>query len=108
MSSNRLHNLFQSKHLERKDLETYGATEDATVKNTIEQKAASNSFDTDALEGWEENDFNTDLMRSLDAKFTPKPKINYIKGISLTVITVTIIAIQICIIINSNCFCSSY
>lgn len=92
MSSNRLYNLFQSKHLERKDLETYGVTEDTAVKNTIEQKAASNSFDNDSFEGWEENNFNTDLMRNLDAKFTPKSKVNYIKGISITVLTVSIIA----------------
>ena len=93
MSSNRLYNLFQSKHLHREDVDTYGATEDATLKNSIEQKAASNSFDNDGLEGWEENDFNTDLMQNLDAKFTPKSKIKSIKGISLTLLTVTIIAI---------------
>ena len=51
MSSNRLYNLFQSKHLHRKDIETYGATQDTALKNSIEQKAASNSFDSDAFDG---------------------------------------------------------
>lgn len=93
MSSNRLYNLFQSKHLHRKDIETYGATQDTALKNSIEQKAASNSFDSDAFDGWEENDFNTDLMRNLDAKFTSKPKNNYLKSITLSILTVTIIVI---------------
>lgn len=92
MSSNRLYNLFQSLHLNRRDIDSYGTTKDVAMKNNIEQKAASNDFDTDAFEGWEEQNFNTHLMQNLDAKFNPKPKINYIKGISLAVLGVAVIS----------------
>ncbi len=93
MSSNRPYNLFQSLHLHRKDIDSYGKTTDPVQKNSIEQKAASNSFDNDAFEGWEENSFNTEMMQNLDAKFIHKPKINFTKGISLTVILGTIISL---------------
>ncbi len=93
MSSNRLYKLFASSHLERKDVETYVTTDDAVVKNTIEQKAMSSSFDNDAFEGWEENGFNTKMMHKLDSKFMPKAKINYLKTISLTIITLTVISL---------------
>jgi len=102
MSSNRIYNLFQSLHLSRKDIESYGKTADTVQKNSIEQKAASNSFDNDAFEGWEENAFNTELMQNLDAKFIHNPKINYIKGISLTVILGTIISLLFVYNLNHN------
>lgn len=92
MSSNRLYNLFQSSQLNRKDIENYGVMKDAVQKNSIEQKAASNSFDSDAFEGWEENSFNIELMQNIDAKFIQKPKINYLKGISMTLVIGIIIS----------------
>jgi TolA-binding protein len=102
MSSNRLYSLFQSFHLHRKDIESYGKTKDTLQKNSVEQKAASNSFDSDAFEGWEENSFNTELMQNLDSKFIHKPKINFIKGISLTVILGTMVSLLFLYNINHD------
>lgn len=78
MSLNRLYNIFKSEPLERSDVEAYGRSEDTSVKNSIEQKTMNDSFDQDAMEGWEELSYDTSVMANLDNKFAPS------KGISLT------------------------
>lgn len=71
MSLNRLYNIFKSAPLERSDVEAYGRNEDAQVQNSIEQKAMNDSFDRDAMEGWEELSYDTSVMTNLDSKFAP-------------------------------------
>lgn len=77
MSLNRLYNIFKSDRLERSDVEAYSQSTDSSAKNAIEQKAMNDSFDNDAMEGWEELSFDTSVMANLDKKFAPA------KGLSL-------------------------
>lgn len=69
MNLNRLYSIFGSDRLGRKDVKTYGQSTDETVRNSIEQKSAGSSFDSDAMEGWEELSFDTGAMTNLDKKF---------------------------------------
>ena len=71
MNLNRLYSIFQSSRLERKDVETYGRSTDPLVRNEIEQKEMSDSFDADAMEGWEQLSYNPAVMSRLDQKFAP-------------------------------------
>jgi TolA-binding protein len=72
MNSNRLHNIFGSKsRLSREDISKYGNTKDPNVKHHIEMKS-TDSFESDAMEGWEALSYNTSIMTSLDKKFATK------------------------------------
>lgn len=89
MNSNRPNNLFHSRRLSREDIETYSTTENSVQKNAIEQKAASNSFDGDAFEGWETHNFDLSNMKKLDSKFGPKSPLKILKQLTATIIGVT-------------------
>lgn len=70
MNSNRLHSMFGSRRkLSRDDIEKYGQTSNQELKNDIEQNAMSDSFEQDALEGWEDLSYDTSVMSRLDQKF---------------------------------------
>ncbi len=79
MSLNRLYNIFKSDRLERADVEAYGQSTDSSAKNAIEQKAMNDSFDNDAMEGWEELSYDPSVMANLDKKFAPTKGINIMK-----------------------------
>ncbi|MBL4862573.1 MAG: hypothetical protein JKY09_06105 [Crocinitomicaceae bacterium] len=73
MNSNRLYRIFESKSkLSRKDIGSYGSSADQKIKQRIETKSASSSFDMDAMEGWEQLSHDTSVMKRLDKKFMPK------------------------------------
>jgi len=71
MSLNRLYNIFKSDRLERSDVEAYGRSTDSSAQNAIEQKAMNDSFDNDAMEGWEQLSYDPSVMANLDKKFAP-------------------------------------
>lgn len=79
MSLNRLYNIFKSDRLERADVEAYGQSTDSSAKNAIEQKAMNDSFDNDAMEGWEELSYDPSVMANLDKKFAPAKGISFLK-----------------------------
>ena len=89
MSLNRLYNIFKSDRLERADLEAYGQSTDSSAQNAIEQKAMNDSFDADAMEGWEELSYDPSVMANLDKKFAPAKGISLLKIIGGTTLVVT-------------------
>jgi TolA-binding protein len=86
MSLNRLYNIFKSDRLERADVEAYGRSTDSSAKNAIEQKAMNDSFDNDAMEGWEELSYDPSVMANLDKKFAPAKGVSLIKLVGGTAI----------------------
>jgi TolA-binding protein len=56
--------------LTREDIRNYQTSTDQKLKNSIERKAASNDFDSDALEGWSESGVSLAAMKRLDRKFS--------------------------------------
>ena len=56
--------------LTREEINKYRSTSDPKLKNSIERKAASNDFDSDALEGWSESGLSMSTMKKLDRKFS--------------------------------------
>ena len=92
MSSNRLHKIFNTrKGLTRNDLHSYGKSNDQNIKNDIEQKAMSSSFNQDALEGWSELSYDTSALRNLDKTyFQPSNLTWYLVGIATIGIVVII------------------
>ncbi len=95
MSLNRLHNIFGRRgRIDRRDIDDYGRSHDPELKNAIEQKAAEDGFNNDALEGWEQLGFNTSAMASLDKKFAPKNFTSWyvIGGITAVVVTALVVA----------------
>ncbi len=91
MSLNRLYNIFKSDRLERADVETYGRGTDPLTQNAIEQKAMNDSFDTDAMEGWERLSYDPSAMSQLDKKFAPSKGLGLLKIIGGTAIAGTAI-----------------
>lgn len=86
MNLNLIHSLFgSSSPLKRSDIETYGQTTDPLVKNAVEQKAASDAFDADAMEGWGDLGYDTSVLKSLDKQFMPKPNVGWYVGGGLAV-----------------------
>ncbi|MFK7783596.1 MAG: tol-pal system YbgF family protein [Crocinitomicaceae bacterium] len=79
MNLNRLYNIFKSDRLERADVEAYGRSTDSGAKNAIEQKAMNDSFDNDAMEGWEELSYDTGIMANLDKQFVPAKGPSFLK-----------------------------
>lgn len=81
MNLNIIHSLFgSSSPLKRSDIEAYGQTTDPLVKNAVEQKAAADAFDADAMEGWEELGYDTGVLSSLDKQFMPKSNLAWYIG----------------------------
>lgn len=74
MNSNRLHKIFSKKKLSREDIQNY-PTSSGTQKNEIEQLSMEHQFNSDAMDGWEANNYSIDSMRNLDKKFAPKSTI---------------------------------
>ena len=79
MNLNRLNNIFGSNRLERKDVQTYGQSADESARNAIEQKTASSSFESDAMEGWDKLSYDTGVMSNLDKKFGPSSSASFFK-----------------------------
>ena len=94
MSLNRLYNIFKSGRLERADVEAYGRSTDSSAKNAIEQKAMNDSFDADAMEGWEELSYDPSVMANLDKKFAPAKGMSLLKIIGGTaLVTSAVVAV---------------
>lgn len=91
MSLNRLYNIFKTDRLERADVEAYSQNADSSTKNAIEQKAMSDSFDNDAMDGWEELSFDTGVMANLDKKFAPSSGVSLYKIIGGTALVSSVI-----------------
>jgi TolA-binding protein len=79
MNLNRLYNIFKSDRLERSDVEAYGRSTDSSTRNAIEQKAMNDSFDNDAMEGWEDLSYDTSAMANLDKAFAPAKGVSFLK-----------------------------
>jgi TolA-binding protein len=77
MSSNKQHN----ENLSREDIQSYLSTKDEQIKRVIEGKSLSNDFDSDALDGWSEQQVGASQMHRLDKKF--KTSTNGWVGISI-------------------------
>ncbi len=96
MNLDRLYSIFNKTSLTRKDIEMYNTTANSVEKNAIEQKASSNAFDQDALEGWGGSDASINDMNVLDKRFlNSKPSylwqtIGISSGIVLIVLSVFI------------------
>src|SRR5690606_13421011 len=75
----------KSSRLSREDIEGYTSSSNSIDKNTVEQKANSDQFNENAFDGWEENNFDTSLMKNLDKKFLPKSSVITFKSVSLTI-----------------------
>ncbi|NRA11387.1 MAG: tetratricopeptide repeat protein [Crocinitomicaceae bacterium] len=70
MNLNRLYKMFGSKsRLSREDITNYGSTSDESVKHSIEMQSSSGSFESDAIEGWDQLSYDTTAMKNLDGKF---------------------------------------
>lgn len=94
MSLNRLYNIFKSDRLERADVEAYGRSNDSVAQNAIEQKAMNDSFDADAMEGWEQLAYNPSVMSNLDKKFAPAKGMSLFKVIGVgTLVTAAVVAV---------------
>ena len=100
MNSNRFNKIFESKSsLGRKDITAYGKTNDEKIKHSIEANA-SDPFESDALEGWEQLSYDISNMRSLDKTFAPNNILKYyivssvIVGLSIVGIALFIQATQ--------------
>ncbi len=73
MNLNRLHRIFgNDKNLSREDIQKYGQTTDESTKYSIESASLSDPFDADALEGWQEVNYNLGTLSKLDRKFKPR------------------------------------
>lgn len=87
MSSNRLHSIFgKNRKLSRDDIREYGQTQNDSLKNEIEQKAMSDDFDREAMEGWEDLSYDTSVLNRLDRQFI-QPKNHtwiWVAGTALT------------------------
>lgn len=71
MNSSQFNKMFDStSKLSREDITAYGNTTDERVKHSIELNA-SNPFESDAMDGWEELSYDISKMNSLDKKLTP-------------------------------------
>jgi TolA-binding protein len=70
MNLNRLYKMFGSKSkLSREDITNYGNTPDESVKHSIEMQSSSGSFESDAMDGWDQLSYDTAAMKNLDRKF---------------------------------------
>lgn len=71
MNSKQINKIFNSSgNLSRKDVDTYKVTTDEKIKHAIEEKALASDFESDALEGWEDISVGTEIMKSMDKKYT--------------------------------------
>lgn len=95
----KLSNIFK-RHipLSRDEIKSYGSSNDHSFQQHIEEKAMSNEFSQDALDGWEELGYDTNVMKNLDAKFgkpglSPLAKIGIITvGVAIVFITFYLVA----------------
>lgn len=82
-----------SENLSRKDIDTYQETSDEKIKHAIEEKALGSDFESDALEGWSNATVGTDLMKSMDRKYSTKFSTTKWLFTGLTVITIITLSI---------------
>lgn len=95
MNLHPIHSIFgRGRSLQRSDIDAYKAGDDPLMRNAIEQKAASDPFDADAMEGWEELGYDTTVMSRLDKKFLPKSGMGWYIG-GATVLLLGVIAILV-------------
>lgn len=70
MNLNRLYKMFGSKsRLSREDITNYGSTSDESIKHSIEMQSSSGSFESDALDGWDQLSYDTSILKKLDKKY---------------------------------------
>lgn len=94
MNLNRLYKIFGSKsRLSREDITNYGSTSDENAKHSIEIQSSSGSFESDAMEGWDQLSYDTTAMKNLDRKFLSSSYTGYyiLGGIVAFGITVMLI-----------------
>lgn len=93
--SSKLSNIFK-RHtaLSRDDIQSYGSSSDKSFQHNIEEKAMSDEFSQDALDGWDELGYDMKAMKKLDAKFG-NSGLSMVAKLGLVTIGVTCIAILI-------------
>lgn len=70
--------MFGSKsRLSREDITNYGCTSNESVKHSIEMQSSSGSFESDAIDGWDQLSYDTTAMKNLDRKFLSSPYTGY-------------------------------
>jgi tetratricopeptide (TPR) repeat protein len=78
--------------LSREEIKSYQLTTDEKLKNSIERKASSSAFESDALEGWSESGLGIESMKKLDRKFSSFRK-GYLAIALLTFVPITLIVL---------------
>lgn len=98
MSSNLFHKIFgRQKGITREELGKYGSSDKNAYKVATEQKAAGDAFNADAMEGWEELNYDMTSLEKLDKNFLPKHPPIWIRPlifggvILLTVVTTVVV-----------------
>lgn len=87
MDSKQLNKIFGSKStIQRKDIEMYGTSNDDLIKNEIEQKSLTDSFEGDALEGWSELSYDTSILAKSDNHFMKSSKSTWIWTVTICLI----------------------
>ncbi len=92
---NKYKDIFSSeRNLTLKDIGSYenGSEE---LRNSIEQKAASSSFDQDAMEGWEDLSYNTSILTKINRKILPRKSFHWFTAfIALTIGVASVLIYQ--------------
>lgn len=92
MNLNPLYNMFSSKpKLRRDDIAKYGSTSDQRIKHSIEMQSSSDSFESDAMDGWDQLSYDTSIMKDLDRKFLKRSYTGYYILSVLGTVAITIV-----------------
>lgn len=76
--------------LTRGDIKSYGATTDERVKHSIEEKSLGSDFESDALEGWSDLNYDVGAMKRLDKRFLGAGSFGYLIAVLSTALVITV------------------
>lgn len=90
--------MFSSKsRLSREDIANYGGTSDEGAKHSIEMQSSTDSFESDAMEGWDQLSYDTTVMKNLDSKFLKTSFTGY-----YIIGTIIAVAVTVLVVLNST------
>jgi len=99
-NSDRYKDIFSGKeNLTRSEVESYEASS-GEAKNIIEQKMENDSFEQDAMEGWEEMSYNTSSLDGMNSKLFPKKGFSW--GTAFVALTIGVVSVLLIQNITSN------
>jgi len=82
-------NNIKDSQLSREEIDTYRSTTDEGLKHSIEKNALENDFDSDALDGWSDQNSSLSQMKRLDKRFMSSNKLFYWIAGTVTVIVLS-------------------